>query len=176
LEIVRQIALDLGLSETIKWGGPVYVHKGNVVGLGAFKNWVSIWFFNGVFLADEQKVLLAAQDTTKAMRQWRFKPEEQVPEELMKRYISEAIANDENGLKVTPTRNTKMVETPEILMEALRAKPTLLKAYQSMSASHKREYSEYVNEAKKEETKHRRVQKCIDLIAEQKDLNHKYKK
>ena len=176
LNAVRQIALDCGLNEAVKWGAPAYVHKTNILGLGAFKNWVSIWFHQGVFLADEAGHLTAAQDETRGLRQWRFLPEEPIPVELMKQYILEAIDNYEKGLKISPKKNTSPVVIPEILKEALKAKPQLWSILQGMTASHQREYCEYINEAKRDETKLRRVEKSIELIAKGAGLNDKYKR
>jgi uncharacterized protein YdeI (YjbR/CyaY-like superfamily) len=57
------------MKETVKWGAPVYeLGKKNIVGLGAFKSYVGIWFFQGVFLKDEHDVLINAQEgKTKAL-------------------------------------------------------------------------------------------------------------
>ena len=45
----------------------------NVLGIGGFKNYFTIWFFNGVFLKDEKNVLVNSQEgLTKSLRQWRF--------------------------------------------------------------------------------------------------------
>ena len=109
LIIMRTVLIGTSLKETVKWGGPVYVGKSNVVGLGAFKNFVSVWFFQGSFLADEAQKLIAAQDETKGLRQWRFGPEDEVDVELLRTYIQEAIINDEKELKIAPARNTKTV-------------------------------------------------------------------
>lgn len=176
LETVRAIALDCGLDETVKWGGPVYVHKTNVLGLGAFKNWVSIWFFNGVFLTDERKLLLTAQAKTKALRQWRFLPVQDIPVDLMKAYIIEAIENDEKGLKITPEKSKRPAEIPALLAEALQAKKGFFEQFSAMSKAQQHEYCAYIKEAKREETKVRRVQKSIELIAKGIGLNDKYKK
>ncbi len=60
------------LKKEKKWGADVYTLDGkNVVGWGGFKSFFSIWFYNGVFLEDPLKVLIAAGET-KALRQWRF--------------------------------------------------------------------------------------------------------
>ena len=74
LEKLRSILLDTEMEETVKWGAPVYTIDGkNVVGIGAFKSYVGLWFFQGVFLKDKEKVLVNAQEgKTKALRQWRF--------------------------------------------------------------------------------------------------------
>ena len=86
LEQLREILLGADMQETVKWGAPVYTINGkNVVGLGAFKSYAGLWFFNGVFLKDEMKVLHTAQDgKTKALRQWRFSSVEDIDLDLVK--------------------------------------------------------------------------------------------
>lgn len=60
---IRQILLDTELEETVKWGAPCYViGKGNVVGVAGFKNHLAVWFHQGVFLADQEHVLINAQE------------------------------------------------------------------------------------------------------------------
>ena len=73
-----------GLEETVKWGGPVYVADGkNIVGLGAFKSYFALWFFQGALLADQEKVLVNAQEgRTKALRQWRFENKREIKTRL----------------------------------------------------------------------------------------------
>jgi len=99
LTVLRKIMLQTAAEETIKWGAPVYVaHGKNIAGLAAFKNHFSIWFFQGVFLKDNNKKLVSEQKTTaKAMRQWRFTSVEEIEEKLVLKYMEEAI---ENGKKV----------------------------------------------------------------------------
>jgi len=62
------------MTETIKWSAPVYTFEGkNLVGLGAFKSYVGLWFFQGSLLNDKKKKLINAQEgKIKALRQWRF--------------------------------------------------------------------------------------------------------
>ena len=170
---LRKVILDCGLNETIKWGGPVYVGKSNVVGIGAFKHFVSVWFFQGSFLEDPEKVLIAAQDETKGLRQWRFKPEDPIDKTLLKSYILEAMENDRKGLKIKAV--SKPVVVPEILKEALSSDPILNERFGTLSTSHRREYCEYISEAKQEATKIRRLEKSINMIMQGAGLNDKYK-
>ena len=75
LSLLRELFGKSILEETVKWGMPVYTLNGkNVAGFSAFKSWVGIWFYQGVFLKDKAGVLINAQEgTTKGLRQWRFK-------------------------------------------------------------------------------------------------------
>lgn len=63
LERIKSIIRQTELEETIKWGTEVYTYEGkNVVSCGGFKNFFSLWFYNGVFLKDKYKVLVSAQE------------------------------------------------------------------------------------------------------------------
>ena len=74
LKVLRRLLNSTELEETVKWGSPCYTIKGkNVVSMGAFTEFVALWFFQGALLKDKNKVLINAQEgTTKALRQWRF--------------------------------------------------------------------------------------------------------
>src|SRR5690606_41337370 len=80
-----------------------------LVGIGAFKNHFSLWFFNGVFLEDESKLLEKAQETTKALRQMRFESLEDIDENVVLSYIKEAIENQKLGKELNPERKGKTV-------------------------------------------------------------------
>lgn len=96
LKILQTIISQTELVETTKWGGLVYTINGkNVLGISGFKNYFTIWFFNGVFLKDEQKLLVNAQQgVTKFMRQWRFNSKEEINEKIILLYIHEAIDHE----------------------------------------------------------------------------------
>lgn len=68
---LRRLLLTLPLEETVKWGSPCYTCKGrNVVGIGGFKQYFGLWFFQGALLEDAGGRLVNAQEgKTKALRQ-----------------------------------------------------------------------------------------------------------
>lgn len=104
--LLRAIVQKTELVETTKWGGEVYtINNKNVLGIGGFKNYFTLWFWNGVFLKDEAKVLVNANEgVTKALRQWRFTSATEIDEKLILRYINEAIANEKAGLAIKPEK------------------------------------------------------------------------
>lgn len=66
----------------------------NIIGLGAFKSYFGIWFFQGSFLKDPHKLRLNAQEgKTRGMRQIRLTPEEETSEQILREYIREPIRN-----------------------------------------------------------------------------------
>ena len=175
LEQLRSILLRTEMKETLKWGIPTYTVNGkNVMGLGAFKSYVGIWFFNGVFLKDEAKKLINAQDgKTKGMRQWRFNDIKEIDEELILEYASEAIQNQKDGKEVKPEKKPLII--PDELKEVLASDVELSEIFDELSLTNKRDYAEYIAEAKREETKQKRLDKIIPMIREGVGLNDKYK-
>ena len=106
--LLRDIILKTELKEEIKWGGPIYTLNGkNVVAIGAFKNYATIWFHQGVFLSDPNNVLINAQDgRTKGLRQWRFTSIKEIKPALVKKYVLEAIQNAKDGKEIKPEKKS----------------------------------------------------------------------
>ena len=120
LILLKDLVLIQPLEETIKWGAPVYTFKGkNIVGLGAFKSYVGLWFFQGALLKDkEQKLVNAQEGKTQAMRQWRFNSlsEIEANSSLITDYVKEAVANQKAGKEIKPKAG-KPLEIPLELQE-----------------------------------------------------------
>jgi uncharacterized protein YdeI (YjbR/CyaY-like superfamily) len=177
LIILREILKETELSETIKWGAPVYtINDKNVVGIGAFKSYAGIWFFQGALLNDKAGVLVNAQEgTTKALRQWRFSSAGEIDDKLVLEYVNEAIENQKKGKEIKAVR-IKPVAIPPELQDAFQENKELESAFNQLTPGCKREYADYVTEAKKEETRKRRVQKILPMILQKKGLNDQYRK
>ncbi len=177
LKAIDKIFQSTEMEETIKWGIPVFCVNGkNVAGYAAFKNWISIWFYQGVFLKDKKKKLVNAQDgKTKALRQWRFDNLEDIKKDstLIAAYLQEAIQNYKDGKEVKIQRK-KLVIPPE-LENALSKNKTLQKKFDALSLSHRREFAEYISNAKRATTKLSRLEKIIPMIKNSIGLNDKYK-
>mmetsp|Transcript_116347 Transcript_116347/g.340387 ORF Transcript_116347/g.340387 Transcript_116347/m.340387 type:complete len:142 (+) Transcript_116347:112-537(+) len=94
VQALRKVLLSMKLQETVKWRQLTYVHKGkNIVGLCAFKAYFGLWFWNGVTIKDEGKVLINAQPgTTKSLRQWRMTKRADIKPALVKKYVKQAMA------------------------------------------------------------------------------------
>ena len=173
LIMLRQLAINSGLKEEVKWGAPSYSGKGIVLGLAAFKGWVSLWFHQGSFLKDEHKKLLAAAEKTKGLRQWRLLPEERIDETLILKYMLEAKANDLAGKKIKA--ESKKVETPKMLLGAFSNDGILKSSFEALTPGKQKEYAEHIGSAKRETTQVSRLEKSIPLIKEGIGLNDKYK-
>ncbi len=175
LLLLKSIIDKTELKETTKWGGPVYVYeKKNVLGLGGFKDYFTIWFFNGVFLKDEKKKLINAQeDRTKSLRQWRFTSKEEVNERDILEYILEAIENEKQGKIIKPSKKEAIVSA--LLEKEMIQNPVLAEAFKKFAPYKQYEFLEYIESAKQEKTKLARIEKVIPMILENIGLNDKYR-
>lgn len=175
LNRLKEIISQTELLETTKWGTPVYVLNGkNVIGIGGFKSYFGIWFFNGVFLKDEHKLLVNAQEgVTKSLRQWRFNSVEEIDEKRILTYVLEAIANEKAGKSFKPTLKKTVISAQ--LQLALDSNDTLAKAFQKFTAAKQREFHDYIEEAKRDTTKITRIEKIKPMIIKNIGLNDKYK-
>jgi len=175
LEVLKSIINTTGLTETVKWGGPAYTYNGkNVLGIGGFKDYFTIWFFKGVFLKDEAKVLVNAQEgVTKSLRQWRFTSKDEINEKLVLRYISEAIEVEKAGLAIKQEKKPFII--PERLQAELNASPALANAFAKFSPYKQKEFAEQIETAKQEKTIFTRLEKIKPLILEGRGLNDKYR-
>jgi uncharacterized protein YdeI (YjbR/CyaY-like superfamily) len=166
LILLREILLSTGLEETVKWNMPVYTwEEKNIIGMVAFKKYAGLWFYQGVFLTDPGGFIVAAEDETRAQRQWRFRSAEEIREHIddLVEYIEEAIENQKQGKEIKPDFN-KPVIIPEELQSAFSNEPGLLEAFNSLSKSQKRQYTQHINQAKQLTTRERRLRKVIQLI------------
>lgn len=173
---LRAIVLKTELVETKKWGGEVYtINNKNVIGIGGFKNYFALWFWNGVFLKDEAKVLVNANEgVTKGLRQWRFTSTEELNEKLILQYLHEAIANEKAGLTIKPEKKEAM--QCEFFTKALKNDKNLKAAFDQFTPGKQKEFWEYMATAKQEKTKVTRLEKITPMIMEGVGLNDKYRK
>lgn len=177
LERLRVIMNECEVEETVKWGQPCYTHEGkNVAGIGAFKEFVSVWFFQGALLRDEHGVLVNAQEgRTRAMRQWRFQAVEEIDETLLRAYVDESIENQRQGKAIKAERK-KPVEVPDELAGALAEDREAGERFDALTPGKQREYTEYIAQAKLAETRVRRLEKILPMIRAGHGLNDRYKK
>ncbi|SIQ38216.1 YdeI/OmpD-associated family protein [Maribacter ulvicola] len=176
---LRTLALDCSMTETYKWSFPTYmIDDKNIIAINKFKNHFGIWFFNGVFLSDPEKVLVNAQEgKTMAMRHWKFSSSENIDEKMVTAYIKEAIENQKKGLSLKVKKNSKTkFEIPAHLSIALENNEDIKAAFSQLTYSKQKDYAKYIATAKQEKTKLSRLEKIVPLILAGKGINDQYKR
>ncbi len=176
MQEIRDIIAKTELNEEVKWGAPAYTLNGKILmGIGAFKNHMAIWFHQGVFLKDLHKKLVNAQEgKTKALRQWRIEKDEAIEEDIILQYAQEAIENSLAGKEIKPERK-KGVSIPPELEAAFSKNASLKAAFEKLTPGKQREYAEHIAEAKREATKLSRLEKITPMVLDGVGLNDKYK-
>ena len=174
---LHTIMLGCGLEESIKWGMPAYSSKGKLlIGVGAFKAHVAIWFHHGANLKDPAKKLINAQQgKTKAMSQWRLSDSDTIDRALLTAYVNEAIANDSAGLKISPGPRP-MAPIPAALATALSGNAALKTAFEALSPGKQKDYVAHVAEAKRSSTQQSRTEKITPMILRGEGLNDRYRR
>jgi len=149
-----------GAEETIKWSAPFFMHDGRILAsLGAFKAHVrfSVWQ-SGVMTGALERVETLAD----------------VPDEAG---LAEIIASAMNSGKAPPKsgRAPKAeIATPADLAKALDAAPGAAAAFAAFPPGQRREYNEWIEGAKRAETRASRIAQAAEWIAEGKKRNWKY--
>lgn len=174
---LRELLLGCGLVETVKWGGPCYVHEGaNVVGIGAFKSYFGLWFYQGALLDDDAGVLVNAQrGKTRAMRQWRMQAAKDIKAATVRRYVRAAMQLAAEGRAIAPRRDAQL-DIPAELAARISRDQALAKAFRALRPGQQREYAKHVAEAKRADTRERRCDRITPLILAGGGLHDKYRR
>jgi uncharacterized protein YdeI (YjbR/CyaY-like superfamily) len=157
------------IEENIKWGMPSFDYKGIVCHLAAFKNHCSFGFM--------KHKLIKGLDGDGGMNSFgKITSLEDLPkDELLITYIKEAILLNEKGVKIPKTTKPKKeLVVPKELQEALLKKPKAKAVFEDFAYSHRKEYIEWIADAKREETKAKRIAQTIEWLKENKRRNWKY--
>ena len=160
--------------ETLKWSSPTFMYKGMLCGMSAFKAHAMFGFWKGTLVMDDQAKTVHATRTFSRITRLSDLPSKKI----LTGYIKKAMALNDAAVKTTrlPRRRAKPVVVPQDLAAALAKNNKAQAAFERFPPSHKREYVEWITEAKREETRTRRLQTALQQIAEGKPQNWKYMK
>jgi hypothetical protein len=154
--------------ETVKWSMPHFDYEGVLCGMAAFKEHCAFGFWNRALKIPGQGGAMGQFGCIKSLSDL---PRDKV----LVGYIREAARLNETGEKVGPIRRKlKPLPIPPELSAALKKNPAARARFESFSPSQKREYNEWIGEAKQDETRRKRTETAIGWIAEGKSRNWKY--
>ena len=155
------------------------MHKGILCGMAAFKNHCTFGFWKHALLFANDKAAKKLAD--EAMGQFgRITSLSDLPkDEVLIGYIKEAVRLNEEGIKPPAKPKSKVKKelvVPDYFMAALKKNKKALTTFEGFSYSHKKEYVEWITEAKGEDTRRKRLETAIGWLAEGKARNWKYMK
>lgn len=172
-ELVHKACPDV--EETIKWGMPSYDFKGPYCMSPAFKEHCAIIFWKAQLMKDPILVTNAKSET--AMGHLRkIKSLKDLPKDkVLISYLKEAAKLNKEGAKLPPRSKTrKEPVVPESFLKAIKKNRKASVTFKNFSPSKKKDYIDWVTEAKTDETRKKRIATSIEWLAEGKPRNWKY--
>jgi uncharacterized protein YdeI (YjbR/CyaY-like superfamily) len=169
---LREIVLDSGLTEELKWRQPCYTLSGaNVVIISAFKEYCALNLFKGALLKDPSGILVSPGENTQSGRQIRFTSVEQIVEmePILKAYLDESIENEKAGLQVE-MKKTEEYPVPDELQAKLDESPDFRAAFDALTPGRQRGYLLHFAAAKQSKTRTARIEKHMQRIMDGKGL------
>lgn len=170
---LRQIALNCGLTEELKWGKPCFTFlKKNVAIVIPLKESCAFSFFKGALLKDPNHVLQRAGEHTQAGRWIKFTslPEIAAARSILKDYVYEAIELEKSGAKVELKKPSEY-PVPEELQNRLDASASLRAAFATLTPGRRKSYIFHISSAKQAKTRAARAEKCEPMILNGRGFN-----
>lgn len=159
------------LDESIRWGRPVFMHNGRLVaGMAAFKQHASFGYWRGGEVVGEAR--------NDGMGQFgRLQSLDDLPSsadiaEQVRRAVELV---DTDAPRPARTRAPRPpLEMPDVMRQALDAHPAARATFDGFSPSQRRDYIEWIVEAKRDDTRARRLAQALDWLAEGKPRHWKH--
>jgi len=165
LNDLRRICLDMGLTETVKWGHPCYMHAGrNIAIFGAFRGDFRLGFMNPGLVEDTEGVLEPQGPNSQTPSMIRFTASGRVRElePVIRAYLRQLMDHAEAGTR--PPKREHEIDMPDELTEALDADPELAEAFQALTPGRRKSYMFNLNQAKQSATRVARIEKFRERI------------
>lgn len=175
LEYIRQTVHEAcpECEETLKWRSPTFMYHGMLCGMAAFKAHAIFGFWKGSLISG-----VGDRDATEtAMGNFGrvTSVNELPPKRQLVALIKEAMKLNEMGVKLPRARKPKQaIPMPRALRAALAKNRKAKTTYDAFSPSAKRDYLEWIAEARSDETRDRRVKQAVEWMSEGKQRNWKY--
>ncbi len=162
---LRSICLATGLTETVKWGHPCYMHgERNIAIIGAFRGDFRLSFFNAALMKDPGNILEKSGPNSQTADLIRFVDDAE-PDKLrpvIEAYLQEAIGYAQAGIK--SERPPREIVLPDELVDALDADPAMAEAFSALTPGRQRSYVINLASAKTAATRIARIDKFRDKI------------
>lgn len=167
------------VEEKMKWGFPHFDYKGEMLcSMAAFKQHCSFGFWKASLMKDPVLLETAKSEVAMGHLGKIISLKDLPSDKKLVAWIKEAMKLNDEGKKVVKVKPTvkKEVSVPDYFTAALKKNKKALATFEAFSPSCKREYIEWVTEAKREETRNKRMADAIAMMAEGKKRNWKYER
>lgn len=166
------------VTEAMKWGHPFFEYKGVLGNMAAFKQHVGWGFWKASVMTDPHGILKPPGEHT-AMGGARLASVDDLPpDDVLVAYVREAIRLNEENVKPVRVKKAPRPDAamPDDLAAALASSPAARKTFDAFPPSHRREYIDWITEAKQPATRAKRIAQTVEWVAEGKSRNWKYER
>ena len=161
--------------EGTKWSSPHFDYKGIFCSMAAFKAHCMFGFWKHALI----EARLSGADKQALAQIGRMTSIDDLPDDrALVRIIRTAATLNDEGIKATraPAKKKAPLKVPTYFMAAVKKNKKALAAFSEFSPSHKREYVEWVTDARTDDTRDRRLATAIAWMAEGKSRHWKYQR
>ena len=159
------------ITEDWKWKIPVFHTTKMVCGFAAFKNHVSLTFFDGAIMRDQHQ-LFSGDCSAQKTRTIKFKTNSEIYINHLIDYFKEAFLLSEVAHK-RPKK--KEIVIPKLFQDALNKNKIAKQNFEKMAYTYRKEYASHISGAKRETTKINRLEKVILNLEKNIKMHEQYK-
>jgi uncharacterized protein YdeI (YjbR/CyaY-like superfamily) len=169
-EVVHDSCPDV--TETVKWNSPSFEYKGLLCGFAAFKAHCTFGFWKHALVVGDDPKAEEAMGSFGRLTTLADLP----PKAALRRYVKKAMRLNDEGVRAPREKSLprKPIRMHPELKQALARSRKAAATFEGFSPSHKREYLEWIAEAKRDETRARRIAQAIEWLSDGKPRNWKY--
>lgn len=168
------------VEETWKWNFPHFMYKGEILcSMAAFKEHCAFGFWKAALMQDTDNVL-EIKDREAMGHLGRITSVKDLPKDaVLKKYVKAAMKLTDEGVKLPPKnkpteKEKKELTIPPYLLKELKKNKKAEKVFHEFSYSKKKEYVQWLEDAKTDATREKRLTQAVEWIAEGKARNWKY--
>lgn len=164
------------VEEKIKWGMPFFDYKGEMLcHMAAFKQHCAFGFWKAALMSDKT-LLYNAQTETAMGHLGKISNLKDLPSRAqLVAYLKEAMKLNDAGIKIPKVKKeVAELPTPALLTKTLKLHKTAQAVWNKFPPSHKKEYIQWIAEAKTETTQLKRITQALEWMSEGKHRNWKY--
>jgi uncharacterized protein YdeI (YjbR/CyaY-like superfamily) len=169
------------VTETMKWSFPHFEYKGSILcSMAAFKQHCAFGFWLGALMTDPDRLLESVGTKTSMGHLGKITSLKDIPsKKILSKYIKEAMALIDNGqtkiARQKPLKSTP-VKVPLYFEARLKKNSDAKVVFEQLSNSHKKEYVDWIADAKTDVTREKRITTAVEWLSEGKIRNWKYEK
>lgn len=171
------------VQEVIKWSSPHFDYKdGPMCHMASFKKHCAFGFWKAALMKDESLMATAKSEIAMGHLGKITSLKDLPSDKVLTGYIKEAMKLNEAGIKL-PSKSKPASEAqkealkiPDYLAKCFKTHREAKKVFEAFSYSNKKDYIEWLEEAKTEATRNKRLETALEWMAEGKTRHWKYQK